>query len=1026
MWLKLDKAKTRQDYSADLAHTITRQNKITMYMRNLTLFILLALASQFSFAQRTTYHQQPEKLFNQGKEMFLEGNYTGAQDLLSQYIAAGNDRFLTEEAEYMTAASAFYKGAKNSGDIMKSFLDAHPETIHRHQLNFLIGSYHFDKSDWKLARFWFDQADLDYLKPAEQEDFSFRNAYANMQMGNNDEAYRLFGLLSQNSKKYRDAGNFYTGYIDYTQGNYDAALRRFRTLENHSEFGEQVAFYTAQSEFFKGNLEESIRLADAFLSRYPRSEHNAEMNRVLGNAHYRQGGASRAIPYYEKYFAAIQKPLRGDAYFMGLSYVETGKLGDAVRMFQHAAGERDALSQNAQLQIGQAYLKLNQKQQAQMAFEAASRDKFDLKARETAMFNYALLAHETNFSVFSESITLFENFLKEFPNSPHTNQVNDILAETFLTTKDYNAALAAINRISNPARRILEAKQMVLFQLGAQEFINGNMDAATRFFNNVVSMGDYDAKAKNNAYFWRGETNYRLGNYSAAVSDFQNFTKNASPSDENYAMGWYNLGYALFKQNQYTSAVTAFQRYISAESNKNRAEYADAHNRIGDSYYYNRNFAEAERNYNSAATINPSAADYAAYQKAFVMGLQRNYQGKVAALDDLIRRFPNSQYVDDALYEKSRALVMMNRDGEAINVLQELVSKFPNSPLSSQAGIQLGQLYYNAGNFQRSISAYKGVIDKFPGTDDAKTALLSLETVYGEINDIQSYVNYANSLPGGMKITVSRQDSLTYLAAESVYMRGSKPEAESAMQKYLQNYPNGAYSSDANYYLGVIADGKGNKPQAVGYFRKVVDANSAKYLDDALIYVSAIEYNNGNLKQALADYSRLANSARNQSNQQAGLLGVVRTQYRLNSFHESARAATDLLAHGNLSPEIIGEARYLRGKSYQQVNEVDKAMADFQSLAQDTRNLYGAEAQFILADAYYRWKSYDRAEAQVKEFMKKGTPHQYWLARALIVLSDTYKAKGDDFQAKQYLESLKSNYKGNEADIQQMINERLN
>lgn len=57
--------------------------------------------------------------------------------------------------------------------------------------------------------------------------------------------------------------------------------------------------------------------------------------------------------------------------------------------------------------------------------------------------------------------------------------------------------------------------------------------------------------------------------------------------------------------------------------------------------------------------------------------------------------------------------------------------------------------------------------------------------------------------------------------------------------------------------------------------------------------------------------------------------------------------------------------------------------------------------------------------------MQKGTPHQYWMARSMILLSDTYMAKGDEFQAKQYLESLKNNYKGDETDIQQMINERL-
>ncbi|NLZ95540.1 MAG: hypothetical protein GX921_06930, partial [Bacteroidales bacterium] len=69
---------------------------------------------------------------------------------------------------------------------------------------------------------------------------------------------------------------------------------------------------------------------------------------------------------------------------------------------------------------------------------------------------------------------------------------------------------------------------------------------------------------------------------------------------------------------------------------------------------------------------------------------------------------------------------------------------------------------------------------------------------------------------------------------------------------------------------------------------------------------------------------------------------------------------------------------------------------------------------------------YDKAEAQVKEFMQMTTPHQYWLARALIILSDTYYAKNDKFQASQYIESLQANYKGNESDIQKMIEERLN
>lgn len=371
---------------------------------------------------------------------------------------------------------------------------------------------------------------------------------------------------------------------------------------------------------------------------------------------------------------------------------------------------------------------------------------------------------------------------------------------------------------------------------------------------------------------------------------------------------------------------------------------------------------------------------------------------------------------------------MLNRENEAITVLHKLVTDYPKSPIAGQGGgVQLGgQLYYNSGNYQQSIAAYKNVISNFPGSDDARNALVSLETVYREINDIDSYVRYANSLPGGMRITPSRQDSLTYLAAENVYMRGNRTDAELAMTRYLQSYPNGAYSSDANYYLGVIADEKGDKQQALTHFRKVIDASNVKFLDNALIYTSQTEYKNGNLRQALADYSRLANSARNATNKQIGQMGVIRAQSQLGGYHEAVRAATELLAGNNLSAETVTEARYLRGgKAYQQINETDNAMADFQFIAKDTRSIYGAEAQFIIADTYYRWKSYDRAEAQVKKFMQKSTPHQYWMARALIVLSDTYMAKGDRFQALQYLESLRTNYKGGEADISQMIDERL-
>lgn len=992
------------------------------------IILLLSVIGIFSMAtaQRTATKEAPQKLFDEGKQMFYEKNYTGAFDLLSKYSEQATNAIQVEEAAYLMAASAFYRNTLNSDVIMKEFLSNYPETIHHNQTKFLIGSYHFDEKEWGKSIFWLEQANLDYLSLEEQEDYSFRLAYAQLQTGNKDKAARLFGLLAQNSKKYRDAGNFYYGYVEYSNGNYNKALERFGRVANNREYEQEVAFYTAQSTFLKEDLEGAIRLSDAFIKRYPTSEHTAEMYRILGNSNYRLGRASTAIPYYERYQQRVAQPLQGDAYFLGLSYLEANNLSEAVKMFQYATAENDALAQNAHLYLGQAYLKMGDKAKAQMSFATASRSNFDAEARETAMFNYALLTHQTNFSVFSESITLFENFLREYPNSQYANQVNDILAETFLTTKDYNAALAAINRIDKPARRILEAKQMVLFQLGTQQFVNGNTSQAIDFFDQSINMGNYDKKARTSAYFWRGESKYRINNFSAASADFQSFTQEAAKSDENYALGFYNLGYARFKQNQYAASRTAFINYVAAQSNKDAPEYADAHNRIGDTYYFSRNFADAERYYSAASNLNPASADYAAYQRAFVMGLQRNYQGKIDALDKLMQAYPNSHYYDDALFEKSRSLVMLNRESDAVNVLNKLISEFPQSPLARQGGVQLGQLHYNANRYNQAVTAYKTVIQNFAGSEDARSALQALETVYKDMNDIDAYVKYANSLPGGMRITPLRQDSLTYMAAESLYMRGTKRDAENSLNKYLQSFPNGAYASDAHYYLGVIADEASDNAKAMSHFKQVIDANNGKFLENALVYVAQSEYNRGNYQEALAHFARLNNAAQSLAHKHAAQIGIARANTKLDNYHEVTRAVDQLLENKNLSPETITEAHYLRGKAYQQVREVDKAMKDYAIIAKDTRSVYGAEAQFLMAQAYYSWKSYDKAEAQVKEFMQMTTPHQYWLARALIILSDTYYAKDDKFQARQYVESLKANYKGNESDIQQMIEERLN
>ena len=994
-------------------------------MKKILIITGIATSLQFANAQKSISNETPDRFFIQGKEMFLNNNYIGAENTLYEFKKHTKDKNLAIEADYMIAASSYFRGKEDAAGLLREYLDSYPETYHRNEICFYLGSCYFEQKDWNKAAYWFDQTDVNYLSLNDQEDFTFRSAFTNLQQSKRELAKSQFDLLTRNSNKYFESATYYKAYIDFHEGRHAQAISIFERLKNNPEYKEQSLFFITQGLFLQNDLGKTINAGNDYLRSFPNNKNTAEIYRILGNSYYRLDDLQQSISSYERYLALEDKPFREDMYQLGVAYTKGRNYQQAIKALQFAASTENALGQAAYMLLGQNYLSLNDNTNALMAFEAASRVKYNPQISEAALYNYALLVHKTSLSVFDQSVTALQRFLREYPNSKYTNEINNQLAAAFLSTKNYQAALNAINQISSPSQQVLKAKQTILFQLGAENFINSNYQAAIQNFNACINMPDYDATSKNQAYFWRGETEYRLEEYNDALRDYKLFLNGANRSSDNYATALYNLGYSHFNLKQYNNALDYFKQYTNNEKNKQSLTYSDALNRIGDCYLFNRNFIESMRFYSSAAQGNSQSAEYAEFQKAFVLGLQRNYNGKIAALDDMMRKYPNSQYYSDALFEKSRALVILNREQDAIPVLANLLNNYPNSSVAPQAGVLLGQSHYNINNTDKAIQTYKNVVKSYKNTEEARIAIQSLEGIYRDINDIASYADFANSLGGDMIITASRQDSLTYLAAENVAMKGDYNETATAMNKYLLSYPNGQFAGDAHFQLGSAAYGKKDFETALKAFNNTINTNNSRNLDKALASVGEIQLSKGNTQEAYDAYKQLDRIATNSADRNIAQIGILQTANHLRNNDEVITIATQLLANDKTSPEVTNQAYLYRAKAYLNLGETNKAIADLSKIANDTRNAYGAEAQYMLADIYFKAKEYDKAEQQVQSFTKLGTPHAYWMARALIVLVDVYAAKGDNFQAKQYLESLQANYTGNEADITSMIQERL-
>ena len=998
----------------------------------------LCCAPLLASAQTSEKSTSPKRLYQEGQTLFQQKAYAAAISPLQAYVRQMNadgkplpDTGERQEAEYMLVCAAYELRDPKSIDLLRAFLDEYPDTPHANRIYALIASSYFFEGNYDDALAMFNSARLDLLGTEERDDMTYRLATCYLKTGNVKEAAIWFETLRSTSRKYAADCAYYISYIRYTQGRYDEALSGFLPLQDNAKYKNLVPYYIAEIYLLKKQYDKAEIVAQNALSAHPDGlsyTHTAELNRVSTTAKSLFGKYQKAIKSFEQYLEhnAESATHRRDAlYMLGMSYYQCGVYSQVPAILGEVTTENDALSQNAYLHMGLAYLQLADKTKARMAFEQAAASNADPKIKEQAAYNYALCIHETSYSAFGESVTVFEKFLNEFPNSPYAEKVSNYLVEVYMNTRSYDAALKSIDRISHPSKAILEAKQKILFQLGTQSFANTQFEQAIGYFNQSVTLGQYNLQTKADALYWLGESYYRLNRMREAARNFNEYLSLTRQRDtEMFALAYYNLGYIAFHQKDYSTAENRFRNFVQLEKGENPTALADAYNRIGDCHLNVRNFEEAKHYYSQAEQMNTPSGDYSFYQLALVSGLQKDYTGKITLLNRLVGKYPSSPYAVNAIYEKGRSYVLMDNNSQAITSFKEMLEKYPESPVSRKAAAEIGLLYYQNGNFDQAINAYKQVIEKYPGSEEARLAMRDMKSIYVDLNRIDEFAALANAMPGHIRFDASEQDSLTYAAAEKIYARGRTEEAKSSLNKYLQTFPEGAFSLNAHYYLCQIGNEQKNYDMVLLHSGKLLEYPNNPFAEEALIMRAEVQFNQQQMAEALTSYKMLKEKATNVERRQLAETGILRCAFLLRDDVETIHAATEVLAEAKLSPELKNEALYYRAKAYKNQKADKKALDDFRELAKDTRNSYGAEAKYQVAQALYDAKEYAAAEKELLNYIEQSTPHAYWLARSFVLLSDVYVAMGKDLDARQYLLSLQQNYQGND-DIESMIEDRL-
>jgi len=996
-------------------------------MKKCILFCLFILSALGVNAQETFTNSNPDKDFFDGKELFAQRKFAASISSFEKFINQRKNGVpdMLQEAEYYLACDAYELRKENAEDKLQSYLDKYPYTQFADKVYLMLGNVAFEGKQYNLAIASYEKADEKHLSKSEKADIAFNKGYAYIETGEYAKAKPLFKSLKGIKSKYNAAASYYASYADYALKNYDSALEGFLAIENQPEYAAFVSYYIVQIYYLQKEYDKLIPYAEKVLELNPSNANNAEVNRILGECAYQKNDFKKTIDYMKKYEKATAKVMRSDMYIMGMSYYKTDDYSNAAKQLAKVTTVKDSLSQNAYLHLGNSYIKTGNKNSARMSYSSAAAMDFDKTIKEEAAYNYTLSTFETT-TPFGESIKAFESFLNDYPDSKYKDNIYENLVTVYMSTKNYEAANASLAKLKKLSPEMRDVKAYILFQMGTEQFVKGNFEQAIETFTSALSEGSPNFKSAQ-VYYWRAESYYRLANYDNARTDYINFlNKNGATEMAEYNLANYSIAYTYFNQKKYSEARPLFLKYITNEKNTTTATYADGLDRLADCYFIARDFVNAEKYYTQSIAKDDKNGDYASFQKAFVQGLQKKYKEKILGLQTLITNYPHSDYQDDAFYEMARAFVLLDQKKNAIDAYKILIAKFPQTPLSRKGALEIGTLYYNQNQNDEAIAAFKKVIADYPNSEETRTALETLEAIYVEQNKVDDYFAYTKSLGAGVVVSdPSREDSLTYTAAEKMYMKNNIADATASFERYIQNFcDKGHFCTAARYYLADCYYTSNKMDEALIQYKTLSTLLGNPFMETVLVRLSQIAYDKKDYQTALASFKQLQMIAEQPENINAAKIGVLRCSFLLNDTQTTITIATDILSNKSVESNLAREARFYLTKSYLLEGQKEKALPDLKLLSKDLRTASGAECKYLLANYYFEIGSDKKAEDEINDFISKGTPYQYWLARSFVLLADIYIKQGDDFQAKQYLNSLQENYTTKDT-IQDLILERL-
>lgn len=694
--------------------------------------------------------------------------YDKAIELYENALAVSKRREGVEDKQVLYQISkAYEQGGKpeKALDALNRLLTQHPDIENRDEIHFRRGELLFTLKQYRLAELAYTQAMVVNPSSAFYEKALSQKGWTAYKQNEYDKAlYSFLGLadrkLRDNTGQIQDDDSqlspgdkelmkdvFRAVVLSFNEMGGPSAIDGYFVQHGHRAYEKRI--YKGMGEFYRDQerIRDSAIAFKAFVEKYPDHLDAPQFDLYAIDA-YTRGGFASQIVQAKIEFAQTYR-INGDYWDKHNETVHNKLLPLIAQNMEELARHYHAQAQKS-------------------------------KSQED----------------FIQAMLWYRNYIKSFPKTEKSAELNFLLAETLFDNKQYELA----------------AKE---YEKTAYQYVVSGKNAEAGY----AALVAYGERAKQLQGKER-EIWDRL-----EVGSALRFGK-TFPEDPRAAKVVTKAAEDLFALKKYDQAAVAARTILELQSNTSAEMRRTAWLIVAQSEFQNQQYARAESAYKIALTmakdqkmIKTITDGLAAsiYKRGEQLKAAGDLAGAVAQFGRVSQVAPGSEITITAEFDIAANLMIQELWGEAITKLQAFRQKYPNHPLQQkvsenlaaaylkadrpmQAAIemeallnmqqnaelrramvwQIAQLYEKAGDSGKIKAAYGRYIQNFPNPiEQATEARQKLADIYNHDGDIANYQYWLKQIINSdMEAGDTRTERTKYLAANAAYIM-AEPQLDS-------------------------------------------------------------------------------------------------------------------------------------------------------------------------------------------------------------------------------------------------------